>query len=487
MATIKMTREQYQQKYGSLPEIKPKKMAQNMGILTEGDPIRDLGIGFGKRILSTLQNVGNIIAKPLGSKMGVPESEIGISEQKLAPTSDAQKAGGVVADIASIAVPSSRIAGVLPRVLTTAGVVSAQEGEIGKEAAVAAGTELALPVVGKYVTKPIFNIATRLTKSLASKLAGVSSKNLDEILANPEVAKNVSAQIDKSGQREVLTKNVETVLQGVRTIKQEARSAYGRGLEALKKADISPKTFRDNTQQFLDNYGFVIENGKRNLKNVEFTDPKNIEKAKDLVNKLNTVDLDGVSLRKFADDIESSRFKIATSDERLSFNAFLNDLSGTLRDAIKQSTDKLDEINVKFSKDMQLAQAVEDIFGKVKFGGNLSEIRKASEKMERLFAQKGLTPDIVDDFLRRINVEPSVLRTREAVRQISESVSPKNAEGITISELTSGLTGAVIPPNKVRDIAIKIGLAENTIKSVLEKVAPSARATLIKMLAGLTD
>jgi hypothetical protein len=489
MAIIKMTQEEYKQKFGSLPDVKPIETQEfkNRGVLTAGDPLRDFGIGFGKKTLSTLQNIGNIIAKPVGRMLGVEESQVGIPEDKLELKGTAQKVGGVASDIVGLVAGGAGVSGMLPRAITSGLTVAAQEGEVGKESAIAAGTEVALPVVGKYVAKPIMNITARLTKSLASKLSGVSSQAIDEIIENPEVAKQVASQIDKTGQREILTKNVDTVIQGVRRIKNEARSAFGKGLDQLKKTDINPKSFRDSVQSFLDSYGISIKNGKRVLDKIEFDDPKNIEKAKLFVSRLNNLDFDGASIRKFADDIESARYKIASSDERLAFNAFLNDLSGSLKESILKSTDKLGEINAKFSKDMQLAQAVEDIFGKVKFGGNLSELRKAALKMETLFSRKGIDPEIVDDFLKRIDIQPEVLRTREAVRQISGSISPKNPEGVTISELTSGLSGAIIPPQKVRDIAIKVGLAENTIKSVLEKVAPTARASVVKLLAGFAD
>lgn len=339
---------------------------------------------------------------------------------------------------------------------------------------------LGLPVAGAVV-RPALRIVTRLLKGLGSGVSGVSVKNIESILNNPEKAQKISEQIGKTGSAKVLESEARTILNGVSKIKQEARKAFGEGLQQLSEVDVDPKVFRSVTQDFLD--GFGISGGKnlREFAGIEFDDPKNVRKASELLDKLANVDLDGRSLRKLADDIESSAYKIATSDERLSFNAFIGDLSSNLRRAITQSTPKLDEINAKFSNDIQLAEATENIFGKVKFK-NLAEILKASQKLETLFSQKGLAPEVVDDFLTRIGVSPDDFKTSEAVRQISDKVSGSNTKGLSLGEVIQQVTGTIVTPQVVKNISIYAGLSEKQLIPLLQAMSKPARNTVINAL-----
>lgn len=348
---------------------------------------------------------------------------------------------------------------------------------------VATGVGAALPLAGTVI-KPAAKIVGRILKGLGSGLSGVSTKNIDAILTEPSVAKGISEQITKNGGSQVLEKETKTILSGVSKIKQEARSAFGEGLSQLSATDIEPKVFRSEIQNTLDKYGISKTDGKRLLSNVEFNDPKNIQKASELVDRLSKVNLDGKSLRKLSDDIVNSAYKIATSDERLSFNAFIRELADTLKNTIKKTTPKLAEIDAKFSQDMQLAQATEQIFGKVKFG-NLQEIVKASQKLENLFAQKGLAPDVVDSFLTRIGVSPEGFKAGEAVRQITDKVTGANTKGLTFAELTQQITSSVITPQTIRDLTIKTGLAREKLVPFLKglkSMKPAMQKALLNAL-----
>lgn len=329
--------------------------------------------------------------------------------------------------------------------------------------------------------KPVGRIVGRLLKGLGSGLSGVSTDTIEKIVSNPKAAKLATERLAKNGNAKVLEENARQVMNGVGTIRKEARKAYGEGLESLAATDIKPDVFRAKTQAVLDKYGSTITPKGRQITKAEFSEPKNIQKANELINKLNSADFDGKSLRKLADDIESSKYKIATSDERMSFNAFVDDLSGSLKKAINESTDKLGEMNKKFSSDMQLAEAVESIFGKVRFK-NLSEVVKATKKLETLFAQKGIAPEVIDDFLNRIGVSPQDFKTTEAVRQISNKTSGANTKGLSIGEIVQQTTSAVVTPQMIRDISIKIGLTEKQLLPELGKLSPAVRNVIMNAL-----
>lgn len=339
-----------------------------------------------------------------------------------------------------------------------------------------------LPLVGAAL-QPVKAILGRLFKGLGSGLSGVSTNSIDEIVTNPQKAQQVSQQIAKSGNDKVLEQNARQIIDGVSKVRQEARTAFGEGLSQLKKEDIDPKLFRKSVGTFLDKMGVSLnqKTNTRFLDNVEFNDPKNLQKASNLIDKISKTELDGLSVRNLLDTIEKTKFRTAVDNEHLAFNAFVKDLGTSVKEAVTGSTDKLGKINSAFSQDMQLVEAVEDIFGKVDFK-NLPEVVKASKKLETLFAQKGLAPSVIDTFLKRIGTSPADFRTSEAVRQISGKVSGSNTKGLSVGELVQSVTSAVITPNAIKNISIATGLAKESFVPFLQKLKPATRNIVIQAL-----
>ncbi len=428
-----------------------------------------------------------------GSQRTIGES-IGKDETLLEAKTPEEKAGKFFERIAEFAIPATKVAkatkgaGFVKQLFARAGtagaVGAAQEGEVGKNAAIAAGVETLLPIGSRFLVGPITGVIKRLTKGLGAGLSGVQTDVIDTLIRNPNKAKEAIKQLNKVGNFEILEKNAKTIVNGVSKIKTDARSAFGKGLEKLSKIDIKPKTFRDSIQTFLDDIGSSLEGNTRILSKVEFNDPKNLQKASDLIDELSRTDLDGKSLRSFMDKISNSKFKTATTDERLSFNAFIKDFEGAVKDSINKSTGKLDEINAAFTKDLQLAEETERIFANVEFK-NLSEVGRVAQKLEQLFSQKGLNPRDIDDFLTKIGISPDEFRTSEGIRQISQITQRGNTEGLTVAEVTRAVTSSVLTPKAVRDISILVGLSDDVVKPLLESVSPTARAGLIESLINL--
>lgn len=333
--------------------------------------------------------------------------------------------------------------------------------------------------------KPATRIVGRLLKGLGSGLSGVPVQTIDSIVNNPQTAQKASEQLAKSGNAKILEENARTIVNGVSKIRQEARTSYGNAIQSLKAEDIAPKTFRDSVSQSLDKIGSITKNGKRTLTNAEFDNPIMLKKANTLINKLSTTNLDEYSLNKLQNEIEGSAFKTVGADaQRLSYNAFVRDLSSSVKTAINNSTNKLNDINKAFSQDMQLAETAQNIFGKVNFK-NLPEVVKASQKLETVFSQKGLAPDVVDKFLERIGVSAKDFKTTEAVRQISNKVSGANTKGLSIGEITQAATSAVVTPEMVKKMAIISGLSIDKLTPVLNSLSVPARNILINGLLQL--
>jgi len=450
------------------------------------------GLGRGATRLFTPKEKEEQTIKALGfAKEDQTAAEKVISEELVTPKGGAEKFGGFVEEVAEFAVPLTKVskalkgAGFIKKALANIGVsstvASVQEGEVGKETLVAGATEAALPVVGKAL-KPVTKLVGRLFKGLGSGLSGASTEVIETIYKNPKSASEVSKAILKEGQEAVLEQNAKTILNGVSAIRQQARKAFGEGLEQLTKVDINPKIFRKSMQGFLDSVGSSVEGTVRKLKNVEFDNPAMLKKASGLIDDLSTTSLDGKSFRSLMNKVSSAKFKTPGTDaQRLSFNAFLNDFEKAIKKGVTDATDKLDDINKAFSKDMSLVEGVEAIFGKVNFK-NTKELNSIARKLESLFTKKGLDPKTIDDFLERIKTSPKEFRTSEAVRDISTKVTGANARGLSISEVLQQITSSVITPAMVKNIAIATGLTESVINQVIKNVAPTFRATVIQSL-----
>jgi hypothetical protein len=466
--------------------------------------------GVGKSAAELLQGAGTLgqtIAEKTAGKLvekitGTPAENLGVDayrkgtpeyeniQNAIQPQGTGESVGKFVGDVAQFAIPSTKavkavqggnVVKALVRAGTSGGVAAVREGEVGKDAAIAAGTDLAFSGAGAAL-QPVKRLIGRLLKGTSSALSGAPVSQIDDILKNPTVAKDIASKESAV----VLRDNVNTIANGVQTIKQQARATFGKGLSELAETDIKPDVFRSQTQTVLDKYGSKLVNGKRVLENVEFDDPKNIKKASELVDRLANVKLDGKSLRKLADDIENAAYKTATSDERLAYNAFVKDLSGQLRKAVTSSTDKLKEINAQFSSDMKIAQAMEGIFGKVQFK-DTNELNKISQRLESLSNQKGMSPEILDDFLNRIGIEPADFRAGESSRQIGNLSQQSNTVGANPFEVIRSATSSIVTPKMVRDIAIKTGLAKEPVAQFLNSVEPTVRASFLKLILGLSD
>lgn len=505
MAIKEMTKEEYEAKYGVKPPtsntLVPSKTINNNtqpGLQQTGD----FSTGLGKSVLRSVKGAGQIGTKIgnvlLPKSLEIPEvysnesTKGGLLDQENLKAGEGEKFGSFVGDVAQFAIPGGAVSKLskganfatklATRAATSGGVATIQQGEVGKDTAIAAGTEIAIPVAGK-ILKPAVKLLGNLLKGTGSGLSGAPSEALESIYKDGKVALKTAKEIRNSGGASVVKKNAETIINGVSKIKQEARNAYGKGLEQLAKTDIEPVTFKTNVQKVLDSVGSVIDKGSRKLNNVEFTDPKNVKKANELVNKLSNTDLDGKSLRKLIDDIESTAYKTATSDERLSYNVFVKKLAGGLKNAISSSTSKLDDINKAFSTDMQLAEATEKILGKVKYK-NLGEISRVAKNLETMFTKTELDENIIDNFLERIGVSSGAFKASEAMRQVaSKSFSP-NSVGTNPFEILRAFTSAVVSPKMVGKIAAYTGLAEDVVKEMSQKLSPTTRAAVIKLLTG---
>lgn len=430
-------------------------------------------------------------------KKGTPENEE-IMKQ-LEAEGFFQKAGKFTEGLAEFAVPLSKVGKaqklrgpvekltqkmgrVGERAGTAAGVATAQEGEVGEGAVIAGVTEAALPGVGKAL-QPAKRFMNRLFRVGSAKGSGVSMDVINQIVDNPKLAKEKVAKLVAEGNDKILREESKTVLNGMKNIRREASDAYGAGIEKLSKTQIDSSVVSNAAKSSLRKSGIEVTEKGFDLAGAEFTSKASKLKAQNLINDVNSIkDFDGKNLRKVIDMVDNSKWKTATSDDRISYNIFADDLAKSLRNSVKKATPELEKMNKSYSKDVQLVEAVEGILGKSDFR-NETEIINTARKLDNLFSKKALDPATVDKFFKRAGIDTTDIRTQEAVRKISFSDVTGGGEGFGVGQIKQTATTALLPPEAVRDFAIRVGIQKEALSNILEKVSPALHGVLLEIIA----
>jgi len=492
-----MTRAEYEKQFGVKPftPITTQPIPQSQG----DKGLKGIGTGIAKGLGQTATGLGTLTSGLLKNipgkvgkffKGGQEQGKETLQGETFKPKGTAEKIGKFGEQVAEFAIPGTKVAkatqgaSFLPKIgaraVTSGAVATAQSGEVGKDTAIAAGVEAGIPIVGKIVS-PATKFIGNLLKGTASGLSGAPSEAIEQIYKNPKVALQTAKEIRQSGSANVLRKNAEKVVQGVGQIKKEARAKYGEAVSTLKAEDIKPDVFRNNLQGLFDKYGFSTSGKGREIVNVEFRDAKNLKKANSIANMISGTELNGLSLNKTLKRVEDLKYPNPKTEEGLAFNAFVSDMTSGLKNAINTSTSKLDEINKQFSGDMQLAEATEQILGKVKYK-NMGEVNRVAKNLEKLFTDKGLDPNTVDKFLNRIGISDDAFKSSEAMRQVASKSYSANTLGTNPLEIIRAFTSSVVSPKMVGKIAAYTGLTENIIKEMSEKLSPASRGAIINLL-----
>lgn len=465
--------------------------------------IKGFAVGVGKGVLSTVKGLGQ-----LGEKIGnlvIPKqfempsvysdeaTEGGLlSKENLEAQGTAEQIGKGAEQIAEFAVPGSMVSKatkgasmvgkIIPRALTSGTIASVQAGDIGKETAIAAGIETVFPFASA-ILKPATKIISGLFRNIGSALSGVPSETLQKISSNPQVANDTVKTLKEIGKDGLLKENVKTIMNGLQRIKREASLMFAKGIESLSKTDIKPNIIKDEIKTAISKNKGILSKTGFSLKNTEFSnDPKLVKSASSLINTINkTKDLSGRGVKKLIDLAEETKLRTATTDTTISFNRFIDDIKNSLENAILKSTDKLSSIKKQYSLERQLVDAIEGILGKVKFN-NEKELISISKRLNTAFKSSDLTEAELDKFLTRIGITPDDFKTSEAIRQISNIQAGANTMGTNRMEILRSLSGSILTPKMIRDVAILTGKSEQILKPILENMAPSMRASIIELL-----
>jgi len=476
--------------------------------------LKGFATGFTKGLLSTVKGAGE-----LGTKIGQATLDRLLTsvtgegldtadiftkgtaaniraEEILEAQTGAEKAGKFVEQVGEFAVPGSKVvkAGrgaslarkLGTRATTSGGVASIQEGEIGKETAIAGAAEILLPIGGKAV-----GLITKKTGKIVKNLLAGLGAPIEEIAENPQAIDDALKALKPKQKAEltaVLTENTKKITNGLGKIRKDAGAEFRKALEGLKETKADITGIRKSVKDILPKHGIDITDGRLNLDDAEFLSPSIRKRASGLISTLNSFkDKSGKGVRDMVKQIELKKFKNPGADsDKLAFNAFMGDLDKAFKSAVPE----LKAINQKFSNEVQLAEAIENTLGKLKFKGkNLTEFQKASEKIKALLKKSDIGAENVDDFLTKIGLEPSEFRAEEAVRRVVAEPFKVGSEGFNPFEIITKLTAGIIDPSDATRLASSLQKLSNVQQSklvqTLQGLKDPARAALVKSIINI--
>lgn len=205
--SIKFVVDDFKKKYNHESEPEPEPVPESRPEKKKSF-LDQFGVGFIKGAGETLQNIGHAtMALPSALPGGKTYSErleevrgtTGFRPETFEAQGGAQKAGKFTERVAELALPQTKISKVGKgasllkkgteigtRALTTGAVISAQEGEVGKGAALGAGLEVALPGVGSVLKKGLSGLPNRfinsaLKRSKAQVIKDISKDKFDDL------------------------------------------------------------------------------------------------------------------------------------------------------------------------------------------------------------------------------------------------------------------------------------------------------------------
>lgn len=470
--------------------------------------LKGFGMGAAKGLSGTVFGLGNLVGQG-SSLVGkvIPGNDpfqrygaavkSGYEESKsfTQANSFAEKAGKFTEQVGEFVLPLSKVSKATQgmsflgklgaRAGTSAGVATAQSGRFGPETLVAGGVEAALPVAGKFIAKPAAALAGRLFKGVGTGLSGMSSSQLEAILKDPKAAKSAVESIRAAGGSQALKQSAEVITNGIKQIEGSAKQQFAKALETLEGVKVPIESVRNTLSNAWRNARVKVGKSGFSLSDTDFADDMlSMKKGKEIVNYINGLkDLDGKSLRQAMDFVESRAFGSATSDSKNAFNQFVRSTVDALKDSVSDVSPVLKEANLKYSEAKGLSEAIQSIFGKVKFK-NAKELLNTTKRLEGLFKQGEYSDELINDFLGKVGVEPTAFRAGEAARQVGQLAEKTNTIGTNPFEIIRGITAAIVPPKAVRDFAIQFGLAENVVKEMVEKLSPATRGVIIRLLIG---
>lgn len=441
-----------------------------------------LGLGtFGQKILNAPYKAVGAQGRevPIYTKGTAERAAV---ESALKTRGTAQGIGKFAGDVAQFAIPGGAVAkatkgaGMLTRLgartATAGGVATAQEGEIGKETAIAVATEAVLPIAGKTAAG-LTKYGAGVLKGLAGTLTGAGEEALERVIQNPNAAltgirggdeglKQLATQTRK-GIKNIMAKTgkeYETLTSGVtKTIdKTKVQKMVTNILTEEADATISKKGI-----QFVDTPFTSVEEGQ-------------LAKVYNVVNGWSDYSAKGVN--ELARRI--SRFRRGTKDAK-NFDRIIDDMRRNVRNIVGEEVPEIAEANAKYADKMDLLEQVDAV---LKTSGKFDSrkgVMETSQKIAQLFnANKSGARGAVEELEKELGID--ILAT-EAGRRFSGG--PTQFQ-IGASDTVMNFVRSVVPKSFIGKTAARIGqskeFVEQRLVDKLEKLDPTSRAFVVEFM-----
>lgn len=450
--------------------------------------------GVTKSLLSTVKGAGELgtkIGEQTAGRLvefitgeGLPTADIFTEGTKanekatrfLTAKNPEQMVGDFVGDVAQFAVPgmaaskATKGASLVPRVAGQVGssgtVATVQEGEVGKETAIASGAEIALPVAGR-LAKPAYGLIKRLFRGTGSALSGAPVDIIRQVSDNPTLAKQTVEEISEKGTANIAEKNARTIIDGLKKVQRTASNDFGKALDELEQVPVNKEDLSSTMREFAEDFGISKQGEDIVLEGVEFGQTRYVNRAKKAVEMVDSIeDFTGKNLRQKLGQVEGLKYKTTSTEEARAFNQFIDDISDRLQSTIAKESPILQEANRNYSELKNIIAGTEQVLTKTKFG-KAEDVIKMSEKLDSLFDRNELSQKYLKNFFDEAGIDADEFVTSEATRQITDISQQANTPGTSLFEMVRAATSAVVTPKMVRDIAITSGLTEAEVKRLL--------------------
>jgi hypothetical protein len=483
-------------------------------------------LGFGKQTISTLQNVGNVIAKPVDKLfdkvIGDDGRTPGINPERLTLDSTAEKVGGFASDVATMAVPgagitkvgkaaqvavkgasaASKALGVGARAATEGvgftAAEAAKQGELNASAVGAGSLAAALPVVGSVV-KGAAGLAGRTTKNVAAAISGKGTKVIDAVIDNPQAAlKGLRGEASLQGSAAALRTRVSELAKA-------ASDEFGEDLANLPKRLGRPSSTpggKTTIKQGGENVTLSLQGVKAKLttvlrafdvgvdpraKHFDFSeaplDGGESARLKEVFGTINQwSDTSPVGFHKLARKISNFR---KPGEQSRELNAIIDSVSRNVRNYIGERMPEAKQMLAKYAHAQDLIEAFDQEFATDgRTVGGLADRIKTERKIGSIFSgEKESTLNLLET-----NVPGGRdIVAQEAGRELAEGLTRASS---SIGDFLRSAIQTVVSPKTVGTLAAYTGLAAPKAEQMLRRLQtldPAARATAIQTIATLFD
>lgn len=469
--------------------------------------------GLGQSIIRGVQGLGefgqNIAQQTAGrvveSITGTPKEDLGSSffergtkefergQEIATPKTGAEKIGFFGGEVIQFALPGGKVFKATAKLSSTSRLLSLAGSDTAVELAKSGGDvekaaktgvfSFAIPTAGKGMVNLSKKVAGGLLLRTAATLGGRGSDIIEAIFRNPDEALK---SLNRS-EAESLRQTAKEAIKATDVITDDASNQYGRFLESLpnrigrkgrgssvveidgSKVRFTKEELKDKIVQGLDDFGVQLDDsGQVLLENSPL-----LKAEEDLVKKAFGV------IDRWTDWSPRGINELATKLRRFTrggadvdaVNNIISRMKTTTRQYIGDKIPSVAEENLKYAKEMEFVENIDDILKSNVRDINDENIRDVAKRISTLFSgTKELEREAVGQLGERAGVD---ILAQEAGRQLSEPTSRTTAG---LGDALKSVVQILIPPRLVGNVVARSSKAKNLISQPIQTTAKLAES-----------